>query len=79
MNEPHLSASERAVLQALRGLSFGSVEAVVHDSRIVRIERKEKLRLEGDPETGAPAAEGDSHLGKRPDLRSHPVTERGTT
>jgi len=35
------------VLRALRGLRFGSVEIVVHDGRVVQIERREKLRLDG--------------------------------
>lgn len=39
-------AVERRVLAALRGLRFGSVEVVVHDGRIVQIERREKVRLE---------------------------------
>jgi hypothetical protein len=34
------------VLRALRGLRFGSVEIVVHDGRIVQIERRERLRLD---------------------------------
>ena len=37
---------ERRVLSALRGLRFGSIEVVVHDGRIVQIERREKVRLE---------------------------------
>ena len=40
---------EQAVLQALRDLRFGSVEIVVHDSRVVQIERREKLRVELEP------------------------------
>ena len=79
MTEPRLSTPERAVLEALRGLSFGSVEAVVHDGRIVRIERKEKLRLDYDPETGVPAADITTHLGTPPDRRSSPASERGTS
>jgi hypothetical protein len=35
------------LLTALRDLRYGSVEIVVHDSRIVQIERREKVRLEG--------------------------------
>ena len=46
-----LAAGERALLEALRGLRFGSVEAVVHDGKIQRIERKEKFRVEDDPTT----------------------------
>jgi hypothetical protein len=34
------------VTSALRGIRFGSVEIVIHDSRIVQIERKEKVRLD---------------------------------
>jgi hypothetical protein len=35
----------KAVLDALRGLRFGSVEIIVQDSRIVQIDRLEKRRL----------------------------------
>ena len=40
---------EQAVLQALKDLRFGSVEIIVHDSRVVQIERREKLRIESEP------------------------------
>ena len=43
-----LSDSERAVLDALRGIAYGQVEVVVHGSRIVQITRSEKLRPSGD-------------------------------
>ena len=36
---------EREIVRALRDLSFGSVEIVVHDGRVVQIERKEKVRF----------------------------------
>jgi hypothetical protein len=36
------------ILAALQGLRYGSVEIVVHDGRIVQIERREKLRLDID-------------------------------
>lgn len=35
----------RELLDALRDLRYGSVEIVVHDGRIVQIERREKVRL----------------------------------
>jgi hypothetical protein len=35
----------RRILNALRGLKFGSVEITVHEGRIVQIERREKHRL----------------------------------
>jgi hypothetical protein len=37
---------EQAVLLALKGIRFGSVEIIVHDSRVVQIERKEKMRFD---------------------------------
>ncbi len=41
-------AIQREILEAIRGIRFGSVEIIIHDSRVVQIERKEKVRL--DPE-----------------------------
>lgn len=35
---------ESVISEALKGLRYGSVEIVVHDARIVQIERKEKFR-----------------------------------
>jgi hypothetical protein len=37
----------RAVFQAIRGVRYGSVEVRIHDGRVVQIERREKLRLDG--------------------------------
>ena len=34
------------MLEAVRGILYGSVEVVIHDARIVQIERREKVRLE---------------------------------
>ncbi len=40
------------VLRALRGIRYGSIELVIHDGRVVQIERKEKLRFErSDPKS----------------------------
>ncbi len=36
----------RTVLRALRGLRFGSVEIVVHEGRVVQIERRERVRFD---------------------------------
>jgi len=36
---------EREIRRAIEGLAFGSVEIVVHDSKVVQIERKEKVRF----------------------------------
>ena len=40
---------EKSILQALKNLRFGSVEITVHDSKIVQIERREKVRVEFEP------------------------------
>lgn len=36
----------REIARALQGLRFGAVEITVHNSQIVQIERKEKIRLQ---------------------------------
>jgi hypothetical protein len=45
-------SDEASILQeiqtALRNLRFGSVENTVHNGQIVQIERKEKIRLQGN-------------------------------
>ena len=38
-----------SVLEALRGLRFGSVEIVVHEARVVQIVRTERVRFAEDP------------------------------
>jgi hypothetical protein len=45
-----LDSLAQRILRALDGIHYGSVEIVVHDSRVVQIERKEKLRLEPPPQ-----------------------------
>ena len=40
----------RQLARALRGLAYGSIQLIVHDARIVRIERLERIRLTGPPE-----------------------------
>ena len=48
---PALSLSAlRQLEQALHGLAYGSIQLIVHDSQIVRIERLERIRLTGSPE-----------------------------
>lgn len=41
---------ERQIMSALKDVRYGSVEIIIHDSKVVQIERKEKIRL--DAETG---------------------------
>jgi hypothetical protein len=40
---------EQTILRALKDLRFGTVEITVHDSKIVQIERREKVRVELEP------------------------------
>ena len=42
---------ERDLRLALKGIRFGSVEVIIHDSRVVQIERKEKVRYDAPPAT----------------------------
>ena len=36
---------EQKILRAVRSLRYSSVEIIIHDSKVVQIERKEKIRL----------------------------------
>jgi hypothetical protein len=38
---------QRAVVAAVQGLRFGSVEIVVHEGRVVQVETREKVRFDG--------------------------------
>jgi len=42
------SEAEHQLLHAVKGVRYGSVEITIHDSRIVQIERKEKVRFDSD-------------------------------
>ena len=44
-DQQHNPLIQQAILRALKDLRYGSVEIVIHDSKVVQIERKEKLRL----------------------------------
>jgi len=39
---------ERALVQAVRKLRYGSVEVLVHDGRVVQVETREKVRFTDD-------------------------------
>ncbi len=45
---------DTAILQAIHSIRFGAVEVTIHDSRVVQIECKEKIRfpLEGNKKLG---------------------------
>jgi len=38
----------RQIIGAIREIRYGSVEIVIHDSRVVQVERREKVRLSSD-------------------------------
>lgn len=40
-----LSERELEVISALRKIRFGALEVIVHDGKVVQIERKEKTRF----------------------------------
>ncbi len=48
------------VIEALRGIRFGSVQVLVHDGKVVQIDVAERLRLREPPGTpsGRPARPG---------------------
>lgn len=47
LSEHSDQAIEQAILLALNGIRYGSVEIIIHDSKVVQIERKEKTRFDG--------------------------------
>lgn len=48
VDETHRQLTQQ-ILRAIQGIRYGSVEIIIHDSRIAQIERKEKIRI--DPES----------------------------
>jgi hypothetical protein len=57
MNAKELEQSLGLVKEQLRSLHYGVVQIVVHDSKVVQIDRTEKLRLE---RLGATSSQGGS-------------------
>ncbi len=43
---PALADRERAVIDALRDIEFGTVEVAIHNARIVQITRSQKFRFD---------------------------------
>jgi hypothetical protein len=52
MNDLHTETHETRpgiaskLLEAIEGIRYGSVEIIIHDRKIVQIERKEKVRFD---------------------------------
>jgi hypothetical protein len=44
--EPRIAEIANQVADLLQDLKFGSIEIIVHESKVVQIERKEKLRFD---------------------------------
>jgi hypothetical protein len=42
---------ESTILDAVRSIRYGSVEIIIHDSRVVQIESKKKLRMKIGPKS----------------------------
>jgi hypothetical protein len=45
-SQKHNQDIAQKILLAIKDLRFGSVEIVIHDSKVVQIERKEKIRID---------------------------------
>ena len=58
-NEGDSSEIYRRIFDAIRGIRYGSVEVIIHDSQVVQIERKEKVRFD----VGANRAAGGADIG----------------
>jgi hypothetical protein len=50
------SPAEEQILRRIRSLRYGAVEVTIHDSRVVQVEMREKIRL--------PDGLPDGHLAK---------------
>jgi hypothetical protein len=54
--------------RALRNLRYGTVQLIVHEAQVVRIERVERIRLTGSPEARrAPTGQPTPTAEVRPD------------
>ena len=45
-SQEHNQDIAHKIILAIKDLRFGSVEVVIHDSKVVQIERKEKIRID---------------------------------
>ncbi|MDX2073215.1 MAG: YezD family protein [Alphaproteobacteria bacterium] len=46
MNDIISNDVEKHILDAIQGIKYGAVEVLIHDSRVVQIERSEKTRFD---------------------------------
>lgn len=47
--EDALQEAMEEILRSIKNVRFGSIEIIIHDSRVVQIERKEKMRFAPPP------------------------------
>lgn len=47
--EMRINEVNEQIAHAVSGIRFGSVEIIIHDGKVVQIERKEKLRFDKMP------------------------------
>lgn len=52
-NDVGLESVMAEIARSIKSVRFGSVEITIHDSRVVQIERKEKVRFAPAPRSGA--------------------------
>ncbi|HLZ35889.1 MAG TPA: YezD family protein [Nitrospira sp.] len=48
INTQNVTEVEQAIRTALNGIRYGSIEILIHDSKVVQIERKERVRFAFD-------------------------------
>ncbi len=48
-----LNDVEQHILDAISQIKYGAVEILIHDSRIVQIEKSEKVRFDGNKQASA--------------------------
>ena len=60
--QPLESEIEQEIVRAIRKIRYGAVEIVIHDSRIVQLEVREKFRLEENTREGKESTEGKRRL-----------------
>jgi hypothetical protein len=46
LGEAELRRIERELVSALGEIRYGSIEIVIHDARVIQIERRERIRYE---------------------------------
>ncbi|MBI3088558.1 MAG: YezD family protein [Candidatus Omnitrophica bacterium] len=61
-SDPAFRAVLADIEEAIRGIRFGTVQITIHDSRVVQIEKAEKIRVchEADRTTGGSQPSGPS-------------------